>query len=1029
VRVELLGPVRVLGDDGTELDLGGARNRALIARLALAAERPVRAAALVADLWGDDVPQDATNALQSVVSRTRRRLPDGAIELTPSGYVLHTETDVSELERAVAERRFSDAVSLIRGEPCQDLDHLEFVTETADRISAMMREARTEDLAVRIAADPSAADLARLAELAHDHPLDDRVWTLHIQALADTGRGAEALDAYEQHRQHVADQLGADPSPELQDLHLSILRGERRRQAPATRLPVGLTTFVGREEAMAELGEALGTHRLVTIVGPGGAGKTRLAIEVAREAATSEVWLAELAAVTSSEGVAPALLSALDLVEVSVLDRQTTAVAAQDRLLAAAGSLTGLLVLDNCEHLVDDVARLTEQLLAAAPGLKVLATTREPLKLIGEAVYPLDSLSVPEPDVSPDEARAHSAVDLFVQRAQAVDHAFVLDGSTVAAVVQICRRLDGQPLAMELAAARLRTLTVQQVAARLGDRFRLLTGGSRTALPRHRTLRAVVEWSWDLLDEPERDLAERLSVLPGGVTTDAAEAIGGPGASDLLEALVDKSLLVPVRANEPRFRMLETLREFGTERLLERGVLADVRRDQVRYVTDLVERAMPEMHDHRQIAAFTRIDAERGNISAALRLAVDDGDRSSSLRIVRALAWYWSIRNEHGEAFTWASAGLALPGEADPAVEIAAQALAITGVILDGDLSRLDGHVDTILALWDEHHPDDPIVDLVMATVEFFGRLGDRELPEPTDLWTRASRTLMRLVLLDNAGRIGETVDMVDDAIADFRRLGDRWGLATTIAHRGLIASYEGRFDDAVAAWEESLPLLEELGADEDIEFTRSRILAVRISHAGESDYTELRDELEAGLAAARAEESLRLEVTYGAAIGTLESYLGHHARAIELLTEVLARAESGDGDFGGGQLSSVIRGRLSAAYAGLGDVARARAEMAKSFKVAMLTRDQPVIASIGVTAAEITAVEGDYEAAARLLGATERVRGSVDRMNRGAVELEVRLRQQLGSAFEAAYAAGRDLDQAEALAFLTRGHLESPDT
>lgn len=1029
VRVELLGPVRVLVD-GREVDLGGPRSRALTARLALADGRAVRAATLVDDLWGDDTPQDATNALQSVVSRARRRLPAGAIELTAAGYVLHADTDVQELRRAVEDGRYADAVGLVRGEPCQDLDGLDFAVEAADHLSALVRQARTEELAQRVDAGPGAADVASLGALAEDHPLDDRLWTLYVRALADTGHAAEALAAYERHRRHLADELGADPSEDLQRLHPALLRGESPGRADRSRLPLALTTFVGRDTAVRELADAVSDHRLVTIVGPGGAGKTRLAVEVGRRSAARGVWLVELAAVTSAEAVAPALLDGLDLVEVSVLDRPARrASSAEERLLGSAPHLDGLLLLDNCEHLVDDVARLTERLLAVAPELRILATSREPLRLIGEVVHPLESLEVPPGGTPPEQAVTCSAVNLFVQRATAVDRTFVLDESNVDAVIEICARLDGQPLAIELATARLRTLTVQQVAARLGDRFRLLTGGSRTALPRHRTLRAVVEWSWDLLAPEERDLAERLSVLSGGVTAEAAEAIGGPGAADVLDALVDKSLLVPVRdhadvTGEPRFRMLETLREFGTERLLERGVLGQARRDQVRYFADLVEQWSPAMRGHRQIEAFGVLDAERGNISAALRLAVDGLDRDATLRIVRAMAWYWSIRNEHTEAWTWAAAALELPGEATPEAEIAGHALALTGVLISGDLTALDPHIDAILRIWDAHRPRDAMVDVVLATIDFFGRLGDRELPEPVDRWARAGSNLMRLVLLDNAGRIAETVDLVEEAIEDFRVLGDRWGLATTISHRGLIASYEGRLDDAVAAWEEALPLLEQLGAEEDVEFTRFKILGAQLATASADELPALRADLESGLEQARAVGSMRLVVTLGSALGSLERHAGDDLRAIELYLSILDVAEESE-EAGGGQLTASIRGALASSRIALGEIDLAREELRRAFPLALVTRDQPVIARVGLAVAQLAEYDGDDAGAARLLGAIDRVRGSVDRLNREAMELTERLRARLGEAFDEAHAEGLALEPAAAIDLLTEEFVE----
>ncbi len=691
VQVDVLGPLRVRADD-QEIDLGGPRNRALVARLALEGGRPVASTTLIDDLWGLDVPADATNALQSIVSRTRRRLPAGALESTPAGYVLQcASVDADEFERLVASGRADEALALWRGEALADVAEFPFAPSAAHRLGEVRLAAVESSLHSRVRSGDDPAVIAELADLTTAHPYRDGFWALYLSALAAHGRANEAITAYDGLRGMLAEELGADPSAELQELHLSILRGERGPRRTHQALPSALTTFVGREGAIADLQAALVDHRLVTILGPGGAGKTRLAVETARSALDrfEDVWLTELAPVTGSDGILEAILSAMGLLEVSVLDRPSSVPRPDERtrLIDAVHDVEGLLLLDNCEHLVDAVAEIADDVLAHAAKLRILATSREPLRIIGEFGYQLSPLTMPAADSSIDDAMKHSAIQLFVLRAQAVDQSFALTAETLPAVREICVRLDGQPLAIELAAARLRTLTAAQVAARLSDRFRLLTGGSRTALPRHRTLRAVVEWSWDLLDDAERDLAERLAVFPGGVTAESAAAVSvaGEHTESLLESLADKSLLVPVRGDTPRFRMLETLREYGVERLIERGEAEAVRDAHLKHFLDVAETQGPQLRGGDQLSAVRNIDLERANIMAALRFAIDRGDRPHAARLVTELAWYWSIRSQHVEACSWADAVLALPGEADPASEICVQAVALTGILVMGN--------------------------------------------------------------------------------------------------------------------------------------------------------------------------------------------------------------------------------------------------------------------------------------------------------------------------------------------------------
>ena len=624
MQIAILGPLEVRDVDAL-VEVRGSRLQALLIRLALDAGRVVSVDTLTADLW-EDPPADAVNALQSLVSRLRRVLASPSLlESRGRGYLLAIDRDdvdahrFSDLIRAgrnalqagdadTALRNVESALGLWRGDPLIEVPHAPFATDLARSLNYEHSAVLLDRLDAEVRLGRGADAVVELKALAAADPLSERLAGLLMQAMYDSGRQAEALDTYESTRKLLADRLGADPSPGLTEIHLKILRGDAAavEQPHPTNVPATLTSFLGRSDDLHRLTELLSTHRLVTLVGPGGAGKTRLSLAVAaNENRVGPVWVAELAPVTDPADIAQAVLDDVDVRDVLLLETRSRRVSrdALTQLVDVLSTAPTLLVLDNCEHLIDAAAQLSDHLLSRCPELRILATSREPLAIAGEALHPLSMLTLPAEGVSPDEALASTAVQLFLDRASAVAPTFALDDSTVAAVVEVCRRLDGLPLAIELAAARLRGMTVDQLAARLDDRFRLLTGGSRTAVARHRTLRAVVEWSWDLLTPDERQVAERFSVFPGGASAAAALAVSLPNAStvheaeDALAALSDKSLIYVVSDNqgEPRYRMLETLREYGAERLSGRGELLDTRRAHAHYYRDLAEAAEPKL--------------------------------------------------------------------------------------------------------------------------------------------------------------------------------------------------------------------------------------------------------------------------------------------------------------------------------------------------------------------------------------------------------------------------------------------------
>ncbi|MFH8367426.1 AfsR/SARP family transcriptional regulator [Streptomyces sp. NPDC018031] len=815
VRYGILGTTQAHRADGTPVPLGGARLRALLTALARQPGRTRPAAALIEEIWPDAPPRDAPGALQALVGRLRGTLGRDAVESAPGGYRLAARPDDVDLHRferlaeegtqALADHDpqqaaalLDDALAMWRGPAFADLPDRAAVSAPVEARLLTARRARAEADIARGAAE---AALPALTGLCRAHPLDEPLHAARIRALAAAGRPAQALAAYEEVREELAERLGTDPGPVLRALHAELLGAAPAgrpspppRPAPvtvpgaapaavgttagarpdggagtATRSgpvgpaglvgPVGLvepagpvgpagvpegagprpgtapgsagarggrgnlrarlTSFVGREADLDALRADLGRHRLVTLTGPGGAGKTRLSQEAAEAVADAwpdGVWLVELAPLDDPETVPEAVLTALGARETvlhgtaaeglrAAVDRSAHEPMA--RLLEHCAARRLLLVLDNCEHLVDAAALLAERLLGHCPGVSVLATSREPLAVPGETVRPVDPL--PDP----------VALRLLQDRGSVARPGFRTDDDP-AACAEICRRLDGLPLAVELAAARLRSLAPRQLADRLDDRFRLLTSGSRTALPRQQTLRAVVDWSWDLLDGPERTVLRRLSVFTGGCDPAVAEEVcadppppphdpagghpaarpephpdprrggsgpvparppgppngtghrpvdgaGPPGAAidrrdvtALLGSLVDKSLVVaepdPDRpAAGMRYRLLETVAEYAAERLTESGERPRVERRHLVAYRELARTADPLLRGPEQRDWLARLETEHDNLRTALRRAAAARDEEEVLCLVLSLSWFWQLRRHQVDARHWSA--------------------------------------------------------------------------------------------------------------------------------------------------------------------------------------------------------------------------------------------------------------------------------------------------------------------------------------------------------------------------------------
>jgi predicted ATPase/DNA-binding SARP family transcriptional activator len=866
MRFGIMGPL-AFWRDGDPVQLGGLRVRMLLALLLLDAGHTVSSSRLIDELWAESPPAGAANALQSLVSRLRTAIEPVAVELAAGGYRLDVPSDAVDAGRfeilaaegrralaggdpRLAADRLREALALWRGEPLADLTGAGFAGAAVARLGQLRLAAMKDRIEAELATGRATELLAELEALVAAHPFDERLRGLLMRSLYAAGRPADALALFAETRRLLADELGVDPSPELDRLHTAMLRrdsGLSGAAGPGTGAPrAQLTSFVGREEAMEQVASLLATRRLVTLVGPGGTGKTRLAVELAARD-RSRVHLIELASLSDPADVPQAVLAALGAREAGLIERGARAPDPIARVISALADKRLLLVLDNCEHLIDAAARLAAAVLAASPELRVLATSREPLGVTGESLWPVPPLELPPQEVDAAAAPGFPAVRLFLDRGTAVRPDFGLDERNVAAVAQVCRRLDGMPLAIELAAARLRSLTVEQVAERLDDRFALLTGGSRIALPRHQTLRALVDWSWELLEEPERVLLRRLSVFSGGATVETAERVcsgGGlvPGAVlDLLSRLVDRSLLeaVPSEAGTMRYRLLETVRAYAVERLADAGEEHAVRRAYAEHFCALAESADPALHGPEQLAWLTRLRAEHDNLQAALRWALATGEAALAQRLAVALLSYWALRGYRVEARSWLRAAAARTGDVPVPVRAATQtALAWVAIDEGSNLRAAAAYQaarDLYLESGERPHPVFAMLEPMMSYLAAGDEAGARaglvrvQADAGADGWIRASALVVLAHFDQMAGRHAQAEANLAAAVDRSRDAGDRWALAQALTRLAESAENRGDLSRAEAALLEAIDQIGPLDAREDMAWLRIRLGVVRI--------------------------------------------------------------------------------------------------------------------------------------------------------------------------------------------------------
>jgi predicted ATPase/DNA-binding SARP family transcriptional activator len=1013
----ILGPLEVR-DGPAPVRVPGAKERALLADLLVNAGRVVSADRLVEDLWGDQPPGSPANTLQGRVSALRRALGPGAALLVtrPPGYVLEADPeqlDAGRFERLVAEataldaaegaaaaRLLEQALGLWRGPALAEFADQPWAQAEAARLEAL-RLAATEALVERrLDAGGHAGLVGELEGLVAAHPTRERLRGQLMLALYRSGRQADALGVYARTREVLAEELGIDPSPELQRLQHQILVQDPALEAaapdaerPRHNLPERLTSLIGREVELREAAKLVDQHRLVTVTGPGGAGKTSLALALAERLVggfADGVWLVELAAVGDPAQLPEVVAATLGLREQPAGPGVAPPTPAE-RLAGYVADKAMLLVLDNCEQLVGSCAELARRLLQAGPRVKILATSREVLGVPGEVVWPIPPLAVPDPDgtaeggdpAAPEVLAGYDAVRLFVERAASADPGFVLDAASGPVVAELCRRLDGLPLAIELAAARTRALPPAELAARLQDRFRLLAGGARTLDPRQQTLRATVDWSWDLLTEPDRRLLRRLSVFSGGWTVAAAEAVcagGGLEQTEVLDGLfrlVDRSLVVAGGGDPARFRLLETLRAYGAERLAEAGEAEALAARHTAWCLELAEEAAA----HRTARPWLRrVAADYENLRLALDRAVAARDADTVLRLAGALGWFWwTERTIEGRQRLAAALALADGQPPSPQLARTLQAAAMVEVSLS---------------------PTEVTERQARRARELFERFGDR--------WGAAfCKLLLAWAQLQRGGPGEKGARLVEEAEATFIELGDPWGEAYAGRARfAFEAYYRGLSEDAEAAGERALAQFEAL--DDQWGLAQTHFSLAEIARA-RGDLAGAVAGFEAALAAARDGGPLWVVLASLASLASLLMLQGDDARAAAVSAEAVAlfRRTGQPRGFGHlyNELGRVARVRgdlerarqlhtealailreivgwsvphtltqLACAEARLGDLEGAEAHLREAAHL-LRTVPQPATAASVLAAAALVAVGRDQpEDAARLLAAAEAI-------------------------------------------------------
>jgi predicted ATPase/DNA-binding SARP family transcriptional activator len=817
LQVYLLGSFRVERDAQT-IRFPARKVESLFAFLVLHPQSHSREK-LSALLWGDSTDDQARHSLRTALATIRKALGDDALIADRETVQLNPGFAVWVDAREISDFRFqiSDSVS-----PQSEILNLkseidllpnfydEWILPERERLRAIYLDALLQIAQQHRAKSEYARAIEIVQKILTHDSAHEKAYQHLIFCLAATGDRIGALKQFDACEKKLRDELGVAPSPEtiaLRDQIETALTGTKAREALLTNVPVPLTSFVGREKEIREIWERMESARLVTLTGAGGAGKTRLAIQVATDFANANrfkngVWWVDLAALSDGALVPQAIAFVFDL-------RETGDVSITNLLTNFMRAKELLLVLDNCEHLIAACAELAEKFLLACPTLKIIATSREAFNLAGEVVWRVPSLAIPDPEHLPTRAELtrYDAIQLFAQRARAVASNWQLDAN-VETVARVCARLDGMPLALELAAARVKGLSVEEIAQRLDQRFQFLASGSRTAPTRQQTLRATIDWSFDLLTETERVLLRRLGVFVGGWTLAAAEAICADesfDAADVLELLlrlIDKSLvLVETRDGATRYRMSETIREYAREKLNATNEGEKIRHRHLNYYLKLAHDAETKLHGPEQLIWFDTLELEHNNLRAALEWSLNGASAGAGMELAAALLEFWNMRAHWSDTRELVARLLAQP---DPA----GNNLARANVLL------LAGMINRRLGDWQACRQ---YLEELITLARELGEAGK----QPLALGLR----YLSDILFDTDSVKAES--MVEEGLAIARSLGVQWVIARLLLEQGVFRGAKKNYSDAQKSLEEALSIWQSIGDKRNSAFLMQAIASL----------------------------------------------------------------------------------------------------------------------------------------------------------------------------------------------------------
>ncbi|MDA3648015.1 winged helix-turn-helix domain-containing protein [Saccharopolyspora indica] len=1048
MRIEVLGPVRLSTDVGVAVDVAERKVRLLLAALVAAGGAPVPAEALVDRVWGENLPANPKRVLRAKLSQLRAALDrarPGARELlahTPAGYRLAVEPgsvdagrfrdEVERARRLSAGKRaevLDRALSMWNGEAYADFaDELWLAPVIAELEEARLTAVELLAEALLESGTPERA-IERANGVAAAHPTRERLVSALMLALYQAGRQHEALELFEALRHRLAEDVGVDPSPQVRELHGRILRqdpaltGDRPRGRSAlarTNVPAETAALIGRRREIDEIAASLTGTRLVTLTGAGGVGKTRLALHLARAQLAQfhrGTWFIDLTELASTPaGERPSVERVADLV-MSALDLPSAPADNFAEVCEALGSRPSLLVLDNCEHVVDEVAEFVARLLRRAPGVRVVATSRQPLGLPEEQRYGVAPLAV---EAGPDGVSEAAA--FFAARARAVDRTFTLEGSTTE-VVELCRRLDGLPLALELAASRTNAISVRDLLERLSDRLNLLARPGRGVPRRQQTLRGLIDWSWSLLDETEQAVLRRLAVHPGGLSLEAAEAICADDATgaqvvDALLGLVDRSMVI-ASASGPtgvRYGLLESIATYAAEKLDEAGERERVAQRHLRYYLDFADRADENLRGPEQRYWLQRLEAERIQLRHASAEAIRQRDGDSAIALALVTFWYRTMSGRQAHLRDDLRTALGLPGKRDDGyATVAALDVCLS---LDAGSGRGGERVDAALAMFDDPFARAGIqwyagASLLTAGIREAGeRHIDEALPVLQDRgadWAASVAVCLRdWLVVSTWGDPPRGLPDGRDAGEVLQELGDSYGLSYALAVEHRTAELSGDYARAAAvaeqAYEQSLAL--HLWSGVSLWLTARAISALR------------RGDLAGAAESLQESRSLAAELGYtnGSAYADfgesmIARYHGDTGRARELLERWKKAGDAATANL----LTRFEDGFLRVAEGRTGE---ARSVLTELVPAVRRIDGPPTTARMLELAAAVRTPESAV-AAAELLGAAEEVRA------RAAAEPAAPERRDIDRVVRA---IGDRLDDQQVTEAIARGRTRDPD-